>query len=70
MDDKYKELAERVAKGEKNSNRIKCWLCDRWVLERHVRTIPFNGVNERVCVSCYDNLASQDEALDMIIDDI
>lgn len=46
----------------KKENRVKCWLCDRWVLERQTEKELFNGIEDSVCITCRNALRQQDES--------
>jgi hypothetical protein len=54
-----------AGKNRKPNNRVKCWLCDKWVLERHTQKVPFNDTEESICISCYNSLTVLDEGKEL-----
>jgi len=46
------------------SNRVKCWLCNQWNAEKHIRKESFMGKLEQVCIKCYTELRARDAMLD------
>lgn len=49
----------------KKENRVQCWLCRNWILEKHAEEVPFLNTTEKVCIMCVERLEQQDEQNEM-----
>lgn len=50
---------------QEQHNRVKCFLCNKWVLKRHTREMPFYGKVEDICISCYNGMKRSDDGKEM-----
>ncbi len=57
------EITKATADTEKN--RIRCWLCNRWVRQDLTVMRMFNGIVEPICSSCNNQLNNIDETEEM-----
>ena len=58
--DKSKEVIKNP-----EPNRVRCWLCNRWVRQDLTTLRKFNGILEPVCFSCKDKLNMIDQTEEM-----
>lgn len=52
-----------------SGHRIKCFLCGQWQKDSLTRGFMFNGIEERICVSCRHAILARETDLEQFLGD-
>lgn len=50
-------------------NRVQCWLCQQWTIDKYTKDVMFEGRYEKVCVKCVLLLKARDAEMESCYED-
>lgn len=45
-------------------NYVACFMCNQWQRKKYTVLVPFNGLEEEVCLQCYNLLQAREDNLE------